>query len=88
MEIENRVTVTDKIKKFVKNNYGVIITSGVVLTTGYFLAYKNGLGKGIRRGRNNILDEIMLSCEGGLMMTNPDLGRYVFTVKKLENVKN
>ena len=85
MESKNEIKKMDKIKNFVKSNYGTIIASGVFLTAGCLLGYKMG----IRNGKNNTLNEIVaISCEGGLIMKNPDLGRYIFTAKKLENIKN
>lgn len=85
MESKNEIKKVDKIKNFVKSNYGTIIASGVFLTAGCLLGYK----RGVRIGKNNILDEIVvLSCKDGLIMKNPALGRYVFTAKKLENVKD
>ena len=86
MEIKNEVKAKDRIKSFVKNNYGTIIISGVSLTVGCLLCYKVGHGRGVRQGRNNLLDEIVnVSCENGLIMINPELGRYVFTAKKLDD---
>lgn len=53
---------------------------------GYTFGHTDGITKGIKQGRNKILDEIVsISCnEGGLIMNNPDLGRYIFIAKKLD----
>ena len=86
METKTTMTKTEKIKSFVKSNSDVIIWSGVSLVAGTLLGYKIGYGKGTRAGRNSILDEIVdVSCSDVLIMRNPDLGRYIFTAKKLDD---
>ena len=85
-ERRNKTKTTDKIKKFVKNNTGVIVASSVSMAVGCLFGYKIGHDKGVRAGKNDILDEIVsISCKDGLTMTNPKLGRYIFTAKKLND---
>lgn len=86
MKRKMKTKVTDKIKTFFKNNSGVIIGVGVSLTVGVLSGYEIGRNRGVRTGRNNILTEIVdISCKEGLVMTNPEMGRYIFTAKKLDD---
>lgn len=88
--METKIETKDSIKQFIHDNRNVLIASGVSLVGGCLLGYTfghtNGITKVIKQGRNKILDEIVsISCnEGGLIMNNPDLGRYIFIAKKLD----
>lgn len=85
MERKMKTKATDKIKTFFKNNSDVIIGVCVSLTVGVSFGYEIGRNRGIRTGRNNILTEIVeISCKEGLVMTNPEMGSYIFTAKKLD----
>ncbi len=89
METKTVMTKTEKIKSFVKSNSDIIIGASVSLVAEALLVYsgyKIGYIKGTRAGRNGILDEIVdVSCSDGLIMRYPDLGRYIFTAKKLDD---
>lgn len=88
--METKIETKDSIKQFIHDNRNVLIASVVSLVGGCLLGYTfghtDGITKGIKQGRNKILDEIVsISCnEGGLIMNNPDLGRYIFIAKKLD----
>lgn len=87
--METKIETKDSIKQFIHDNRNVLIASGVSLVSlvgGFLLGYTFGHTDGIKQGRNKILDEIVsISCNGGgLIMNNPDLGRYIFIAKKLD----
>lgn len=84
--METKIETKDSIKQFIHDNRNVLIASGVSLVGGCLLGYTFGYTDGIKQGRNKILDEIVsISCYGGgLIMNNPDLGRYIFIAKKLD----
>jgi hypothetical protein len=84
--METKIETKDSIKQFIHDNRNVLIASGVSLVGGFLLGYTFGHTDGIKQGRNKILDEIVsISCNGGgLIMNNPDLGRYIFIAKKLD----
>ena len=93
MENKTEINKMDEIKKIMRDNSDLIIGSCVYLAmgllcykVGYYKGYKIGRDKGITVGKNRILDSIVdVSCENGLIMRSPEIGRYVFTARKLND---
>lgn len=86
--MEMRTKTKDLIKKFIRDDAGVLLALVIVELGAYKIGYKSGsadgIAKGIKRGQGEILNEIVFaSCEDGLIMNNSELGRYIFTAKKL-----
>ena len=84
MEIKTETKTRNLFKKFIGNNISTIVVSSLTLAGGCVFGYAFGHTKGIRQGQGEILNKIVFtSCEDGLIMNNPELGRYIFTAKKL-----
>ena len=87
--MEMRTKIKDSIRRFHPSSSDVAIGLGMVLVGVYVIGYasghEDGFTKGITQGRGEVLNNIVFaSCEDGLIMNNPDLGRYIFTAKKLD----
>lgn len=65
--------------------YGIAVVAGVCLiAVGCSQCYKIGYAKGMKGGKNRILDEIVdMSINKGLTMVNSDNERYLFIAEKL-----
>ena len=84
MEIKTETKTRNSFKKFICNNISTIVVSSLTLAGGCVFGYAFGHTKGIRQGQGEILNKIVFtSCEDGLIMNNPELGRYIFKAKKL-----
>lgn len=84
METKTETKTRNPFKKFICNNISTIVVSSLTLAGGYAFGYAFGHTKGIRQGQGEILNKIVFtSCEDGLIMNNSELGRYIFTAKKL-----
>ena len=76
-----------------KNKKLKLIADGAAMVVGIFLfaigcsqIYKIGYDKGMNKGKNYILDEIVdHSVHKGLVMVNSDRVRYLFSAEKLSN---
>lgn len=84
-----RTKIKDLVKQFPPSSSDVVIGLGMALVGVYVIGYasgnEDGVTKGITQGRGEVLNTIVFaSCEDGLIMNNPDLGRYIFTAKKLD----
>lgn len=86
MENKNYTDDVYQEDRFVKRCKTVLIVSGIAVAgiIGYRHGFKDGYKKGFRKGTNKILDRIVeSSTHRGIVMQNPDLGKYVFTASKL-----
>lgn len=84
METKTETKTGNPFRKFFCGLVGPIVVSGLALAGGCAFGYAFGHTKGIRHGQGEILNKIVFtSCEDGLIMNNSELGRYIFTAKKL-----
>lgn len=84
METKTEIKTRNSFKKFIYNNISTIVVSSLTLAGGCAFGYAFGHTKGIRQGQGEILTKIVsTNCEDGLIMNNSELGRYIFTAKKL-----